>query len=199
MYDQLCGDILKKTPASLVIEVQGVGFFLEASLRTTGALAAGATARVLVHHRQSEDSVRLFGFIDDAERDLFRSLLKISGVGPAHALALLSASAPEELWVAIRDGNERRLTASKGIGPKIAQRLITELKDEAARRAPGGKAAAAGGPTPTRDATEEDAAGALVTLGYTDAGAMKAVQAARKKFEKPPAVDELVRQALKER
>jgi Holliday junction DNA helicase RuvA len=199
MYDQLEGEILKKTPASLVIDVQGVGFFLECSLRTTAATVVGAELRIFVHHRQTEDAQRLFGFIDDAERDLFRSLLKVNGVGPAHALALLSASAPDELWTAIRDGNERRLTASKGIGPKIAQRLIIELKDEAARRVPGGKIAAAGAPAPARDATEDDAIGALVTLGYSDGAALKAVQAARKRFEKPPAVEELVRQALKER
>jgi holliday junction DNA helicase RuvA len=199
MYDHLEGEIVKKTPASVVVDVQGVGFFLEASLRTTAALAIGAEIRLLVHHRQSEDAVRLFGFIDDAERDLFRSLLKVNGVGPAHALALLSASAPDELWVAIRDGNERRLTASKGIGPKIAQRLIVELKDEAARRAPGGKLAASGTPAAPRDSTEEDAAGALTVLGYSDSAAVKAVQAARKRFEKPPAVEELVRQALREK
>src|SRR5262249_11465793 len=157
MYDQLCGEVLRKTPASVVVDVGGIGFFLEASLRTTGAIAVGAEVRVLVHHRQSEDSVRLFAFIDELERDLSRHRPQVHRVGPAHARALLSASAPDELWAALRDGNERRLTASKGIGPKIAQRLITELKDEDARRAPGGKAAAAGAPPPPRDATEDDA------------------------------------------
>jgi Holliday junction DNA helicase RuvA len=199
MYDQLCGEILKKTPASLVVDVGGIGFFLEASLRTTGALALGDEVRILVHHRQTEDAVRLFGFVDDAERDLFRSLLKINGVGPAHALALLSASAPDELWAAIRDGNERRLTASKGIGPKIAQRLITELRDEATRRSAGGKSAAPGSPPVPRDTTEDDAAAALVVLGYTEGAALKAVQSARKKLDKAVLVDELVRNALKER
>jgi holliday junction DNA helicase RuvA len=199
MYDQLCGEVLKKTPTSLVVDVGGIGFLLEASLRTTGALSLGAEVRVLVHHRQSEDSVRLFGFVDETERELFRSLLKISGVGPAHALALLSSSAPDEIWAAIRDGNERRLTSSKGIGPKIAQRLITELRDEATRRAPGGKGAVPGVAPAARDATEDDAVSALVVLGYTDGGALKAVQAARKKLDTSAPVDELVRLALKEK
>ena len=66
MYDQLCGEVLKKTPTSLVVDVQGIGFLLEASLRTTAALALGAEVRVLVHHRQSEDAVRLFGFVDES-------------------------------------------------------------------------------------------------------------------------------------
>lgn len=198
MYDQFCGEIVKKTPASLVVDVQGIGFFLEASLRTTSALAVGTEATVLVHHRQSEDSVRLFGFVDDAERDLFRALLKVNGVGPAHALALLSSSAPVELWEAIRDANERRLTASKGIGPKIAQRLITELKEEAARRLAHVRSTIAGA-LPAPEPVDDDAIGALVVLGYTEGAAQKAVQAARKKIDPDASVEDLVRQALKER
>jgi Holliday junction DNA helicase RuvA len=199
MYDQLCGEILKKTPTSLVVDVQGVGFFLDASLRTTAKLAVGAEARILVHHRQTEDSVRLFGFVDEAERDLFRNLLKVNGVGPAHALALLSTSEPDELWTALRDGAERRLTASKGIGPKIAQRLIIELKDEAARRSPKGAAAQAGSHAPAEDPTEDDALGALVVLGYTEGAALKAVQAAKKKIGKAVPVEVLVREALNQK
>jgi Holliday junction DNA helicase RuvA len=197
MYDQLIGEIVRKAPTSVVVDVRGIGFFLEASLRTTAKLTVGAEATILVHHRQSEDSVRLFGFADEAERELFRRLLKVNGVGPAHALALLSASAPEDLWAALRDGNERHLTASKGIGPKIAQRLIVELRDEAARRSPAGRPVVAG--AQPLGSTEDDAIGALVVLGYTEAGALKAVQAAKKKLPQDVPVDELVRQALKER
>lgn len=197
MYDQFCGEIIRKGPTFLVVDVQGVGYFLEASLRTTGALAAGSEATVLVHHRQTEDSVRLFGFAEESERELFRRLLKVNGVGPAHALALLSASAPDELWAALRDGNERRLTASKGIGPKIAQRLITELRDEAARRSPPGRVVAPG--SPALDSTDDDAVGALVVLGYTEGAALKAVQAAKKRLDGAATVDVLVREALKER
>jgi holliday junction DNA helicase RuvA len=195
MYDQICGEILRKTPTSVVVDVQGVGFFVEASLRTTAALVVGSETRVLIHHRQQEDSVRLFGFVDEPERELFRSLLKVNGVGPAHALALLSTSSPDELWAAIRDGNEKRLTGSKGIGPKIAQRLITELKEESARRAPKGAVAAAGMPA-APDPIDDDALGALVVLGYSESAAAKAVQAAKKKLGQGVAVDALVREAL---
>jgi Holliday junction DNA helicase RuvA len=197
MYDQLQGEIVRKGPTFVVVDVQGIGFLLEASLRTTAKLVAGQEATVLVHHRQTEDSVRLFGFAEESERELFRRLLKVNGVGPAHALALLSAWAPDELWASIRDANERRLTASKGIGPKIAQRLITELKDEAARRSPPGRPAAAG-PLPL-DSTEDDAVGALVVLGYGEPAALKAVQAAKRRLTPDVAVDVLVREALKER
>jgi Holliday junction DNA helicase RuvA len=195
MYDQICGEVLRKTPTSLVVETHGVGYLLEASLRTTAAVAVGANIRILVHHRPSEDAVRLFGFVDEAERDLFRSLLKVNGVGPAHALALLSAAEPDELWAALRDGVERRLTASKGIGSKIAQRLITELRDEAARRAVKGAVDAA----PVREATDDDAIGALVVLGYSEGAAAKAVSAARRKLDKSADVDLLVRTALAEK
>jgi holliday junction DNA helicase RuvA len=199
MYDQICGEILRKAPTALVVDVQGVGYLVEASLRTTGAIALGATVRMLVHHRQSEDSVRLFGFVDEAERELFRSLLKVNGIGPAHALALLSTMAPDELWAAIRDGNERRLTSSKGIGPKIAQRLITELKDEAGRRGPKGAAAPSGMPAAPTDPTDDDALGALVVLGYTEGAAIKAVEAAKKRLGKTVPVEQLVREALNQR
>ena len=199
MYDQLIGEILKKTPTSVVVDVQGVGFLVDASLRTTAALIVGNEARVLVHHRQTEDSVRLFGFVDEAERDLFRALLKVNGVGPAHALALLSTSAPDELWAAIRDGAEKRLTASKGIGPKIAQRLIMELKDESLRRAPKGAIPASGAPPSPPDPTDDDALGALVVLGYTEGAALKALEAAKRKLGKAVAVEVLVREALNQR
>lgn len=197
MYDQLVGEILRKGPTSVVVDVRGIGFFLEASLRTTARLPVGAEATILVHHRQTEDSVRLFGFADEPERELFRRLLKVSGVGPAHALALLSAASPEDLWAALRDGNERRLTSSKGIGPKIAQRLITELRDEAGRRSPAGRPVLPG--PLALGSTEDDAVGALVVLGYTEPGALKAVQAAKKRLGDDAAVDALVREALKER
>lgn len=198
MYDQICGEILKKTPTSVVVDVHGVGFLLEASLRTTAALIPGTEARVLVHHRQSEDAVRLFGFADESERDLFRHLLKVAGVGPAHALALLSTMPPEDLWTALRDGNEKRLTSSKGIGPKIAQRLITELKDDAARKVLKGFVPGASAPAGS-DPGDDDAIGALVVLGYTEGAAQKAVEAAKRKLGKDVAVEVLVREALNQR
>jgi Holliday junction DNA helicase RuvA len=198
VYDQLFGEVVKKTPTSFVLDVRGVGFFLEASLRSTAALPGGVETRVYVHHRQSEDSVRLFGFVDEAEREIFRALLKVNGVGPAHALALLSTLSPDELWTALRDGSERVLTASKGIGAKIAQRLITELRDEASRRAPRATAGSDAPPSPP-DPADDDAIGALVVLGYTEPAAAKAVQAAKKKLAKPVPVEELVRAALNQR
>jgi Holliday junction DNA helicase RuvA len=198
MYDQLLGEVLRKSPTSLVLDVRGVGYLIEASLRTTAAMRVGAEVRILVHHRQNEDSVRLFGFVDEAEREMFRALLKVSGVGPAHALALLSTTAPEDLWAALRDGSERTLTAAKGIGAKIAQRVITELRDEAARRAPK-EAPDANTAAAAPDPLDDDAIGALVVLGYSEAAAAKAVVGAKKKLAKPVAVEVLVREALNQR
>src|SRR5690349_733489 len=120
MYEHLRGRVVKKHPTSVVLEVGGVGWFVETSLKTSGALRLGADATVLVHHRPSEDAVRLFGFAVEEERDLFRRLLRVAGVGPSHALALCSAFAPEQVWGAIASADEKRLSSSKGIGPKIA-------------------------------------------------------------------------------
>ena len=199
MYEHLRGRVVKKLPTSIVVDVGGVGWFVETSLRTSGALALGKDATVLVHHRQSEDSVRLFGFATEEERDLFRRLLKTSGVGPAHALALCSAFAPEQVWRSLALGEEKRLTASKGIGPKIALRLITELRDEAVRRGYG----ELGGPAEDADprggshAVADDATDALLVLGYSEAAALKAVAAARKKVGAAAPVEDVVREALR--
>jgi holliday junction DNA helicase RuvA len=199
MYEHLRGRVVKKHPTSVVVEVAGVGWFVETSLRTSGALKLGAEATLLVHHRQTEDSVRLFGFAAEEERDLFRRLLRISGVGPAHALALCSGSAPEQVWGAIASADERRLSSSKGIGPKIAQRLITELRDEAARRGYGkdGVASAADAAAGHADAGGDDAIEALMILGYTEGAAAKATAAARKKLGPAAVVEDVIKEALR--
>ena len=168
MYDQLCGEILKKTPTSLVVDVQGVGLLSRGEppddggppRRLGGRRSSSTTARPRTRSASSASSTR-------PSASSSAGLLKVNGVGPAHALALLSASAPgRALGGDLRDGNERRLTASKGIGQKIAQRLITELKDEAARRVPRAARVAAAGlppahrirPTRTRSAPSSSSA-----------------------------------------
>lgn len=197
MYEHLHGRVISKTPASLVIETAGVGWFVETSIRTAGRFRVGEDVRVFVHHRQNEDSQRLFGFADEDERDLFRRLLRISGVGPSHALNLLSALDPAAFWAIVREGSEKRLSASKGIGPKIAQRVITELKDEAGRRTPRRSNEAGGESTTTPSGLEGDAIGALIVLGYSESAAVKAVLAAIRKLGSESSVDVVVREALK--
>lgn len=199
MYDFLRGRVARKLPTAIVLDVGGVGWFVETSLRTSGAVRLGADATLWVHHRQTEDSVRLFGFHDEEERDLFRRLLKTTGVGPAHALALCSAFAPDQIWDAIAGADERRLSSPKGIGPKLAQRLISELKDEAVRRVGVGGRTPAGGAAgaATSALPADDAVDALTVLGYTEAAAQKAVQLARKRVGAAAPVEDVLREALR--
>ncbi|HYC77679.1 MAG TPA: Holliday junction branch migration protein RuvA [Planctomycetota bacterium] len=194
MYDYLRGVVKKKLPTAVVVETAGVGWFVETSLRTSGRLPLGSEATVLTHHRPGEDATRLFGFVDEEERELFRRLLKVAGVGPAHALALLSTYSPAETWRALAAGDERALTRPKGLGQKLAQRLITELRDDAARRAP---AETPGAADVDLGAPLDDAAVALTVLGYAEAAARKAAFAARKKLGAAASTDALVIEALR--
>ena len=198
MYEHLRGRLVSRTPASLVVEAAGVGWFVETSTRTSAKFRLGDDVLVLVHHRQTEDAQRLFGFADADERDLFRRLLRISGIGPSHALNLLSAFEPADFWGIVRDGAEKRLSTSKGIGPKIAQRVLTELRDEAGRRSFRAPAEKTGVDTALPAfGIESDAVAALTVLGYGEPAAVKAVVAAMKKLCSDASVDAVVREALK--
>ncbi len=196
MYDYFRGRVARKTPTSVILDVGGVGYLLETSVRTSSSMRQGAEATVLVQMRQSEadDKPRLFGFADDTERDLFRNLLKIAGVGPSHALALLSAFDPDQIWAALRDGDQKKLMSSKGIGPKIAQRLVVELKDEAQKRAGAGRDTQGTGDGASG---ADDVVEALVVLGYSDVAALKAAQGARKRLGADAPIDALIRESLK--
>jgi Holliday junction DNA helicase RuvA len=198
VYEHLRGRLVSRTPASLVIEAAGVGWFVETSTRTSAKFRPGDEVLVLVHHRQTEDAQRLFGFADADERDLFRRLLRISGIGPSHALNLLSAFEPADFWGIVREGAEKRLSTSKGIGPKIAQRVLTELRDEAGRRSVRGPVESSGSAVALPAfGIESDAVAALTVLGYTEAAAVKAVVGAMKKLGADASVDAVVREALK--
>lgn len=196
MYDSFRGRLLQKTLTNAVIEAGGVGYALEISLRTAERLPAqGSEVFLLAHQKVQEDRHRLFGFIDAVEREAFRELLNVSGVGPSLALSLVSAHEPDQLWGLIRDGQWKALAKSRGIGPKIAQRLCTELKDRARRLA-----TTAGYGTSSRPAEDSsrlhDVAGALLVLGYSDAQAYAAAEAALKKEPANTALADLVRAAL---
>jgi Holliday junction DNA helicase RuvA len=164
-----------------VIEAGGVGYLVFASQRTLARLPeAGGRARVLVETHVREDHIHLYGFADAAERDWFRLLTTVQGVGARTALALLSALEPEALAFAIAAQDKAALTQAEGVGPKLGTRIVTELKDKAGALALGaaskGKAAPAPAVKPAGPA--EDAVSALVNLGYGRAEAFAAVNAA---------------------
>lgn len=174
MIGHLQGEIADKKPPQLLLIVGGVGYELEASMTTFGDLPeVGARASLFVHMLVREDSQRLYGFSAAAERDLFRALLRVNGVGPRVALAILSGMTPPEFRDCIGGGDAGKLVRIPGIGRRTAERLLVEMRDrigEGGGEAPGAAGAA---PDPVRDAVS-----ALVALGYKPADAIRAVRAA---------------------
>ena len=164
-----------------VIDVGGVGYLVRCSARTLAALPqAGAAVSVAVETLVREDAIELFGFGSTAEREWFRLLTTVQGVGAKVALSLLSALNSDELALAIAAGDKAMLSRADGVGPKLANRLISELKEKIA----GAGIAATPTATPTARAGDAaaDAVSALVNLGYRRAEALGAVDRALRKL-----------------
>jgi Holliday junction DNA helicase RuvA len=187
----------------IVIDVGGVGYLVRCPARTLAALPVpGETVSVAVETLVREDAIDLYGFVDPAERDWFRLLMTVQGVGAKVALALLSALNPADLAAAIAAEDKTMLTRADGVGPKLATRLAMELKDKAGTMTLGRALAstpAAGGTVPLGgDAAAADAVSALVNLGYRRPEAAGAVERAMKKLGKGARVEALIPAGLKE-
>jgi Holliday junction DNA helicase RuvA len=183
-----------------VIDVGGVGYLVFASTRTLGQLPpAGGAARLLIETHVREDHIHLYGFFDAAERDWFRLLTTVQGVGARLALAVLSVVAPDDLTLAIVSQDKAMLARADGVGPKLAARIVNELRDKighlaliATNSAPlAASAAVAAGVT-------GDAVSALVNLGYRRAEAFGAVASASRRLGDGAKVDVLIRAGLQE-
>ena len=197
MIAQLSGTLAELGRDSAVVDVGGVGYLLFCSTRTLASLPpAGAPLRLFVETHVREDHIHLYGFLDAAERDWFRRLLTVQGVGARLALSILSALAPDRLGLAILAQDKAALAGADGVGPRLAQRIVNELKDKldglSMTLAPAGAAPAhAEGP-------EEDAVSALVNLGYRRADAFAAVAAASRRLGAAAAAETLIRAGLQE-
>ncbi|MCU0293481.1 MAG: Holliday junction branch migration protein RuvA [Thermoanaerobaculaceae bacterium] len=163
MIGRLTGRIVELSPGEVVLDVGGVGYELRVPVSAHAVLAGLQEATVFVHTHVREDQIALFGFPTRPERDTFRSLIAVAGVGPRTALALLSGLTPADLAGAIEGEQWRRLAAVPGIGRRTAERLIVELKGKL-----GGIAGPSGG-------VREDAVSALINLGYAAKDAEAAV------------------------
>jgi Holliday junction DNA helicase RuvA len=188
----------------VLVDVGGVGYLVQVSTRTRASLPAGEAATVLVETQIREDAVSYFGFIDRAERDWFRTLTTVQGVGGKVALNILSAFEPDRLARTILAQDKAQLTRADGVGPKLAARLVTELKDRAAawglRAAPAQIAATqitAAAASPAVGPVE-DAVSALINLGYRRSDAFGAVTVAAKKLGEAASAGDLIRGGLKE-
>jgi Holliday junction DNA helicase RuvA len=173
MIGHLSGKLLSKQPPLLVVDVNGVGYELEAPLSTFYKLPpVGQVVSLHTHLTVREDAHLLFGFASAAEKILFRELIRISGVGPKLALTVLSGSSVEEFWAAVRSGDAVSLTRLPGIGKKTAERLLLEMKSKAEGETIGGVPFASVGAGPLQEARS-----ALQALGYKPAEVQKLTDA----------------------
>ncbi len=190
MIGSLRGRIFAKAPPQLIVEVGGVGYELEAPMSTFFHLPAlGAEVHLLTHLVVREDAHVLYGFGSEAERRLFRSLIKVSGVGPKIALALLSGISVSDFSLCVQNEDIGALTRVPGIGRKTAERLIVEMRDRLAAPQATPGALAAGAPA----SAEAEAYDALVALGYRPAEATRLLKGAGPGTH---STEELIRRAL---
>jgi holliday junction DNA helicase RuvA len=168
MIDYIKGVITEINPASVTIETGGIGYFINISVNTYSKLDGRNEFRLLVHEVIREDAHQLFGFADNVERDIFRQLISVSGIGASTARMMLSSLNPSEIEKAILDSNVNLHKSVKGIGLKTAQRIIVDLKDKV------GKQASAGEIFALADNTKRDEAlSALVMLGFARSAVVK--------------------------
>jgi len=178
-----------------VIDVNGVGYLVGASAKTLAALGSlGEFVTVHTEMLVSEDSIRLMGFASADERNWFRLLTSVQGVGAKVALAILSILSPAEVQTAVARADAAMIARANGVGPKLAQRIVNELKDKAGAVALGG--GGAGAATPASGAAS-DAVSAMLNLGFKPAEASNAVNAAADELGPSASLDALVRLALR--
>ena len=192
MFYYVNGPVAELEPGLAVIDCGGVGYACATTNYTLSQLKKGVPAKLYTYLNVREDAMELFGFADQSELRSFKLLISVSGVGPRAALAILSAVTPQQLALAVVTGDEKALTAANGIGKKIAQRVILELKDKlAAEEAiPSGK----GGVSMAAAGKKSEATAALAVLGYGSAE----IAAALKDIDMDAlSLEDVIRQALK--
>lgn len=217
MFAKLTGKIDTLFQDSLILDIGGVGYHVFASGRTLGLIGdTGSPVSLLIETHVREDHIHLYGFSSIQERDWFRLLTSVQGVGAKSGLAILTACPPDRLPMVIASNDANALRQADGVGPKLATRICTELKDKvqtmnlgAAAHQPvvapakKGKSKAGEAISPANDfSIDQDAVSALVNLGYGRAEAFSAVLSARQKSSDNPdlplAIDYLIKTALKE-
>jgi Holliday junction DNA helicase RuvA len=196
MIAKLTGRVEQIEADRCVIDVNGVGYLVNASTRTLAALPAGQVASVLVETHVREDAIVLYGFSEAAEREWFRLLTTVQGVGAKVALNILSALSPRDLIGAIQAGDRGALTRAPGVGAKLAVRLLTELREKAGAM-PAGAGFSPVLPPPVAG-VESDALSALVNLGYRRAEAQAAIAKVLERLGENAALDTVIRDGLKE-
>jgi Holliday junction DNA helicase RuvA len=202
MIGRLTGQVAECTPGSVLLDVGGVGYSLQIPLSTFYSLSTRphGTATLHVHTHVRQESLLLFGFATQGERNAFEHLIAISGVGPKIALAVLSGIGVEDLEVAVRDGDRDKLERIPAIGRKTAERILLELRDRLGREDRVRRRPSKGGPPdlgPIRGGAQADAVSALVNLGYSRDAAGSAVDGSARELGEGASLESLLRAALR--
>ncbi len=196
MYSYLSGVLTEKFPTSVKIDVNGIGFQLIVPLSTSQKLNAGEKTKLLVHHVVREDAEFLFGFSTEEEKNLFKLLLSVSGIGPKMVITVLSGLGINELKSAIVEGSVPALTAISGIGKKTAERMIIELREKVVIESRGEMKS---GASSKEEALVQDSLRALVSLGYSKQSAKTAIdQVLKTKISDKWTPESLIRETLKQ-
>ena len=186
----------------VVVDCGGVGYLVSCSTRTLARLEAGTAAALLIETHVREDAILLYGFLDAGEREWFRLLTTVQGVGAKVGLAILSVASPDQLLQILAAQDKAGLTRANGVGPKLALRILTELKDKAGKIALGGfgggaAIVSAATALPAATGRMEDAVSALVNLGYKRMEAFQAVGEVARDLDDEADASALIRAALK--
>lgn len=191
MIHHIKGQLVEKNPTNVVIDCNGIGYFIHISLHTFSLIPSSEAIQLYTHLQVKEDSHTLFGFWEKSEREIFRLLISVSGVGASTARTMLSSLEPKQIMEAIAAGDVGTIQSIKGIGAKTAQRVILDLKDKILKVFGLDEVSA-----PVSNTNREEALSALETLGYTRKQSEKVVDRIVK--EAPDAtVETLIKLALK--
>jgi Holliday junction DNA helicase RuvA len=190
MITQLRGRLVEKSPTSVIIDCQGVGYLVNISLFTFGQLSDEENIQLFTHLQVREDAHTLYGFTTDLERQLFRLLIGISGIGANTARTMLSSLSPSEIGQAIQGEKVDVIQSVKGIGAKTAQRVVIELRDKIQA-----VVADAGIPAVSSNTNREEALSALVVLGYQTKSCVKVIDELLS-MDAEMSVERLIRNAL---
>jgi holliday junction DNA helicase RuvA len=194
MIGKLTGTVDFLSDDHALIDVNGVGYVVSCPSSTLSKLVLGARVSLLTEMKVSEDAIRLFGFITSEEREWFRLLQSVQGVGAKVALAILAVLSPRELSRALALSDKAMIGRAQGVGPKLALRIVTELRDKAPKMMPGAADAIA---SAAPRGAEADAVAALMKLGYGEGVAAEAVARSGQTLGDGAAADALIRDALK--
>ena len=194
MIDYIKGEITELTPANVVLEANGIGYFINITLPTFSFLGEQTTAKIYVFESIREDAHVLYGFRYQSERQLFLLLISVSGIGANTARMIMSSYSAQEIQEMIASGNVSALNAIKGIGTKTAQRIIVDLKDKIMKGTGGSDLSNL--VTNKNTEQKEEAVSALIMLGFASAASQKTVE--RILLEQPALkVEQLIKLALK--